>query len=115
MKAKALPQIRSKILPVARFVLVLVAASILGWIVGVTNLIADDHQVLSIIAPAMAGASLVGVVAVAASGSYSGGLWPSSKAWRAIVLRPRLRRSAAVPADEPSHIHIPRPVKGERA
>ena len=93
---------------------VVILAAVFGWLVGATNLISDDHMIVSIIAPTLAGMSVLGVVTLAALLSFVGGpgpsLWVGTRADRR-----RLPQHSAVAPDEPSHIHIPRRPKGEGA
>lgn len=87
---------------------VVVLAAVFGWLVGVSSLISEDHMVVSVVAPAVAGTSVVGVVALAALLAFVGGPAPL----RVTKADPDASQRSAVAPDEPSHIHIPRRAKG---
>jgi len=86
-------------------------AAVFGWLVGVTNLISHDHMLVSIIAPTVAGMSVLGVVTLAILVSFVSSPAPfheeADSRWSS--------EESAVAPDEPSHIHIPRRPRGERA
>jgi len=112
MKAKE--QTLSWIGLVAHYAPVVILAGVFGWLVGASNLISDDHMVVSIIAPTVAGMSVLGVVTLAVLLSFVSS--PASSRWIGTgAERRRFRERPAVVADEPSHIHIPRRSKGEGA
>ena len=90
---------------------VVVLAVVFGWLVGASSLISDDHMVVSIVAPTVAGMSVLGVVTLAALLSFVGGPAPSLRIGKGAGGRRFPRRSAVAP-DEPGHIHIPRRSKG---
>ena len=110
MKVASVP---TRALPLAQYVAVAVLAALFGWIIGATGLITGDHWLLSLIAGLLAPASVLGFVALAAVWSF-----PSGPA-----LFPRVGSGAgherpqagSAPSDEPSHIHVRRPSRGERA
>ena len=91
-----------------------IVAAVFGWLVGVTNLISDNHMVVSIIAPTLAGMSVLGVVTLAILVSFVSSPDLSSRVWRGADTQ-RYSEPSAVALDEPSHIHIPRRSKGENA
>ena len=91
---------------------VVILAAVFGWLVGATNLISDDHMVVSIIAPTLAGMSVLGVVTLAILLSFVSGPALSLRTGRGVEPHKFPPRSAVAP-DEPSHIHIPRRSKGE--
>jgi hypothetical protein len=91
----------------AHYAPVVVLAAAFGWLVGTSSLISDDHMVVAVVAPAVAGMSVLGVVTLAALLAFVGGPAP----FRTIETAGRTR--FAVSPDEPSHIHIPRRPKGE--
>ena len=86
---------------------VVVLAGVFGWLVGASSLISDDHMVVSVVAPTVAGMSVLGVVTLAVLLSFVSG----PPALRIGLGRWSPERSAGAP-DEPSHIHIPRRPKG---
>jgi len=94
----------------AHYAPAVILAGVFGWLVGASGLISDDHMVVSIVAPTVAGMSVLGVVTLAVLLSFVSGPAPS--------LRPgtgadrRWAQEGSIP-DEPSHIHIPRRPKGE--
>jgi len=105
---KASEQTQSWIGLFAHYIPVVILAGVFGWLVGASNLISDNHMVVAIIAPTVAGMSVLGVVTLAALVGFVGG--PGTGAdcrW--------LPERSAVAPDEPSHIHIPRRSKGEGA
>jgi hypothetical protein len=93
----------------AHYVPVVVLTGVFGWLVGVSSLISDDHILVSIIAPTVAGMSVLGVVTLAALVGFVSGPAPSLRIGRWSPER------FAVAPDEPSHIHVPRRPKGEGA
>ena len=97
-----------------RYAPVVILAAVFGWLVGVSNLISDDHMVVSVIAPTVAGMSVLGVVTLAILVSFVSGSAPLPRNWRGADGRWSSGPSAVAP-DEPSHIHIPRRPKGEAA
>jgi hypothetical protein len=92
----------------AHYAPVVVLAAVFGWLVGTSSLISNDHMVVSIVAPAVAGTSLLGVVTLAALLSFVGGPAP----FRVTKTDRSLLRRFDVSPDEPSHIHVPRRPKG---
>jgi hypothetical protein len=109
MKLKATQQTQSWVSLLAHYVPVVILAGVFGWLVGASNLISDDHMVVSIVAPTVAGMSVLGVVTLAGFvsgpaslriGMGADGRWP--------------REQSAAARDEPSHIHIARRSNGER-
>ena len=98
----------------AHYAPVVILAGIFGWLVGASNLISDDHMVVSIVAPTVAGMSVLGAVTLAVLLSFVRGPTPSLRTGMGAERRWSQERSAVAP-DEPSHIHIPRRSKGERA
>ena len=106
---KASEQTLSWIALFGRYAPVVVLAAVFGWLVGVSNLISHDHMVVSIVAPTVAGMSVLGVVTLAilvsfvnSPAAFSGG---TDSRWSS--------QGSAVAPDEPSHIHIRRRPKGE--
>ena len=97
-----------------RYAPVVVVAAVFGWLIGVSNLISDDHMVVSIVAPTVAGMSVLGVVTLAILVSFVSGPSLFPRVWRRADSRWSLEEFAVAP-DEPSHIHIPRRPKGEGA
>ena len=98
----------------AHYAPVVILAAVFGWLVGVSNLISDDHMVVSIVAPTAAGISVLGVVTLAILLSFVSSPAPFPRVWRVAESHSTPEPSAVVP-DEPSHIHIPRRSKGEDA
>ena len=90
---------------------VVILAGVFGWLVGVRSLISDDHTLVSIVAPTVAGMSVLGVVTLAVLLSFVSGPAPSLR----IGMGGWSPEQSAVAPDEPSHIHIPRRSKGEGA
>jgi hypothetical protein len=87
---------------------VVILAVVFGWLVGASSLISDDHMVVSVVAPTVAGMSVLGVVTLAVLLSFVSGPAPSLR----IESAPE---RSSVASDEPSHIHVPRRSKGEGA
>ena len=110
---KASEQTLSWIGLIGRYGPVVIVAAVFGWLVGVTNLISNDHMVVSIIAPTVAGMSVLGVVTLAILVSFVNSPAPFPRVGRGADRRWSSEASAVEP-DEPSHIHIPRRSKGER-
>ena len=67
---KALEQTLSWIGLFAHYAPVVILAGVFGWLVGASNLISDDHMLVSVIAPTVAGMSVLGVVTLAALLSF---------------------------------------------
>ena len=111
---KATEQAQSWARLFAHYAPVVILAGVFGWLVGVSNLISDDHMVVSIVAPTAAGMSVLGVVTLAVLLSFVGGPAPSLRAGTGADGHWSSGPSAVAP-DEPSHIHIPRRSKGEGA
>ena len=111
---KASEQTHSWIGLFAHYIPVVILAGVFGWLVGASNLISDNHMVVSVIAPTVAGMSVLGVVALAALVGFVSGPAPSFRIRIGADRRWFPERSAVAP-DEPSHIHIPRRSKGEGA
>jgi hypothetical protein len=107
---KALEQAQSWAGLFAHYAPVVILAAVFGWLVGASSLISDDHMVMSIVAPTVAGMSVLGVVTLAVLLSFVGSpvLRTGTGADR------RWAEEEPIP-DEPSHIHIPRRPKGEGA
>jgi hypothetical protein len=89
-------------------------AGVFGWLVGASSLISDDHMLVSIVAPTVAGMSVLGVVTLAILLSFVSGPALSLRTGRGVERHKFPQRSAVAP-DEPSHIHISRRPKGEAA
>ena len=87
---------------------VVILAGVFGWLVGASSLISDDHMVVSVVAPTLAGMSVLGVVTLAVLLSFVSGPAPSLR----IGMGGWSPERSAVAPDEPSHIHIPRRPKG---
>ena len=111
---KAPEQTQSWIGQFAHHVPVVALAGVFGWLVGASGLISDDHMVVSIVAPTVAGMSVLGVVTLAVLLSFVSGPARSLRTGIGADRRWFPERSAVAP-DEPSHIHIPRRPKGEAA
>ena len=111
---KALEQAQSWAGLFAHYAPVVILAAVFGWLVGASSLISDDHMVVSIVAPTVAGMSALGVVTLAVLLSFVSGPAPSLRPGTGADRR-RFRQRSAVAPDEPSHIHIPRCPKGEGA
>lgn len=94
----------------AHYAPAVILAAVFGWLVGASSLISDDHMVVSIVAPTVAGMSALGVVTLAVLLSFVGS--PVLRAGTGADRR--WAEKGPVPA-EPSHIHIPRRPKGEGA
>ncbi len=107
---KALEKAQSWAGLVARYTPVVILAAVFGWLVGASGLISDDHMVVSVVAPTLAGMSVLGVVTLAVLLSFVGGpvLRTGTGADR------RWAEEDPTP-EEPSHIHVPRRPKGEGA
>jgi len=103
---KALEQTLSWIGLFAHYAPVVILAGVFGWLVGASNLISDDHMLVSVIAPTVAGMSVLGVVTLAVLLSFVG-----SPVLRTGTGADRRWGEDSIP-DEPSHIHIPRRSKG---
>jgi hypothetical protein len=113
-KMKAFEQTKSWAGMFAHLAPVVLLTAVFGWLVGVSKLISDDHMVVSVVAPAIAGMSVLGVVTMVVLLSFVGG--PGFSLWTGrSAERPRFPQRSAVAPDEPSHIHIPRRRKGEAA
>ena len=97
-----------------RYVPVVILAVAFGWVLGASNLISDNHMLVSIVAPTVAGMSVLGVVTLAVLFGFLSGTASSLRTGAGAGSRWLLERSAVAP-DEPSHIHIPRRRKGEGA
>ena len=108
---KASEQTRSGVGRFAHFAPAVILAGVFGWLVGASSLISDDHMVVSVVAPTLAGMSVLGVVTLAVLLSFVSGPGPSLRIGAGAGRRWFQERSAVAP-DEPSHIHIPRPSKG---
>ena len=106
---KASEQTQSWIGLFGHYVPVVIMAVVFGWLVGASNLISGDHMVVSVIAPTVAGMSVLGVVTLAVLLSFVG-----SPVLRTGTGADRRWGEDSIP-DEPSHIHVPRPSKGEGA
>lgn len=95
----------------ARYIPAVALAAVFGWLVGASNLISENHMLVSIIAPTVAGMSVLGVVALSAVLGFVGA--PAAL----VQADERTDRWSSEPSgaapDEPSHIHIPRRPKGE--
>ena len=74
---KATEQAQSWARLFAHYAPVVILAAVFGWLVGASNLISDDHMVVSIVAPTAAGMSVLGVVTLAGLLSFVGGPAPS--------------------------------------
>ena len=111
---KATEQAQSWARLFAHYAPVVILAGVFGWLVGASNLISDDHMVVSIVAPTLAGMSVLGVVTLAILVSFVSGPSLFPRVWRRADSRWSLEGFAVAP-DEPSHIHIPRRPKGEGA
>jgi len=109
---KATEQVQSWVNLIAHYVPVAILATVFGWLVGVSNLISDDHMVVSIVAPTVAGMSVLGVVTLAGLLSFVGN--PASLRTGVAAGGPRLQERSAAAPDEPSHIRISRQSRGER-
>jgi hypothetical protein len=109
-KMKALERAQSWAGLFAHYVPAVILAAVFGWVVGASSLISDDHMVVSIVAPTVAGMSVLGVVALAALLSFVG-----SPVLRTGTGADRRWAAEDPMPDEPSHIHIPRRPKGEGA
>jgi hypothetical protein len=96
----------------AHYAPVVILAGIFGWLVGASNLISDDHMVVSIVAPTVAGMSVLGAVTLAVLLSFVSGPTPSLRT--GMGADRRWSQESPMP-DEPSHVHVPRRSKGERA
>ena len=107
---KALEKAQSWAGPAAHYAPMVILAAVFGWLVGASSLISDDHMVVSIVAPTLAGMSVLGVVTLAVLLSFVG-----SPVLRSGTGADRRRAEEATIPDEPSHIHIPRRPKGEGA
>ncbi|HJX61666.1 MAG TPA: hypothetical protein VJ578_03765 [Dehalococcoidia bacterium] len=94
----------------AHYASAVILAAVFGWLVGASSLISDDHMVVSIVAPTVAGMSVLGVATLAVLLSFVGGpvLRTGTGADRRWTEEDRM-------PDEPSHIHVPRRPKGEGA
>ena len=111
---KASEQTRSWAGRFAHFAPVVILAGVFGWLVGASSLISDDHMLVSIVAPTVAGMSVLGVVTLAVLLSFVNSPAPSLRIGTGADRRRFPQRSAVAP-DEPSHIHIPRRPEGEAA
>jgi hypothetical protein len=111
---KAFDQTQSWAGMLAHYAPVVILAAVFGWLVGASRLISDDHMVVSVVAPAVAGMSVLGVLALAVLLSFVSSPTPALRIGRGADRRTFPQRSAVAP-DEPSHIHIPRQSKGEAA
>ncbi len=109
---KASVQTQSWIGLFGRYVPVVILAVVFGWLVGVSNLISEDHMLVSIVAPAVAGISVLGTVTLVVLLGFVSSPAPSLRVGVEADHRRRLERFAVAP-DEPSHIHIPRRSKGD--
>ena len=98
---------------VASYLVVAVLAGLFGWLIGAGGLIVADHRLVSLFAGIAAPASLLGIVAVATVRSFAS--TPTPSLWAGSAATPPGGDFAPMSPDEPSHIHIPRPSKGERA
>ena len=98
----------------AHYAPAVILAAVFGWLVGASRLISDDHVVVSIVAPTIAGMSVLGVVTLAVLLSFVSSPAPSLRTGTGADRR-RFRQRSAVAPDEPSHIHIPRRPKGGAA
>ena len=114
MKLTASDRTQSWIGLFAHYVPVVILAAVFGWLVGASSLISDDHMVVSIIAPTLAGMSVLGVVTLAGLSSFVSSTAPSFRIGIGADRR-WLQEGSAVAPDEPNHIHIPRRSKGEGA
>lgn len=108
---KAAEQTQSWVSLFAHYVPVVILAVVFGWLVGASNLISDDHMVVSIVAPTVAGMSVLGVVTLAVFMSFVSSPVPSLRI--GIRADRRWLQESSIP-DEPSHIHIARRSNGER-
>ena len=104
---KALEQTLSWIGLFAHYAPVVILAGVFGWLVGASSLISDDHMLVSVIAPTVAGMSVLGVVTLAVLLSFVG-----SPVLRTGTGADRRWAQGGPLPDEPSHIHIPRRSKG---
>jgi hypothetical protein len=93
----------------AHYAPVVILAAAFGWLVGASSLISDDHMVVAVVAPTVAGMSVLGVVTLAGLLAFVGGPAPL----RLTKAGPDASERFAVSPDEPSHIHVPRRPKGE--
>ena len=109
---KALEQTQPWVSLFAHYAPVVILAAVFGWLVGASGLISDDHMVVSVIAPTVAGMSVLGVVTLAVLLSFVSSPVPSLRIGTGADRRRFPQRSAVAP-DEPSHIHIPHRSKGE--
>jgi len=74
---KALEQAQSWAGLFAHYAPVVILAAVFGWLVGASSLISDDHMVVSIVAPTVAGMSALGVVTLAVLLSFVSSPVPS--------------------------------------
>ena len=110
---KAFAQTRSWAGLFAHYAPVVILAGVFGWLVGASSLISDDHMVVAVVAPTVAGMSVLGVVTLVVLLSFVSGPALSLRSGRGAERGRYAQRSAVAP--EPSHIHIPRRSKGEGA